>query len=532
MSAHASLLVVDDEEIVCQSCTRIFSRQGFEVETSTDPVEGLRLATHKGYSAILLDLMMPELDGLQFLERLRQADSRVPVILITGYSSVQTAADAMRLQAADYVPKPFTPEEITAAVARVTPLPRGPAAPAVPPAVSAWAAASGDFRFLGQGWAELGHDGTARAGAFFPRAEAQAVVAWRTPRPGELVHRGLPLAEARFADGTTRVVPAPLTGSVLAVNAELARGPNRGWSDPCGAGWLVHLQPRRAEAELETAAARSIVLACADAAREREHRAALTRLGCEVATAGGVDAAFRALRQTRARAVVCDADSLGDSGPELCHQLAAAAPEVRLIVVATGPCPHEAAYRTGRIFYYAVAPYADQEIIDVLDAACGDAATAPAVRRETSALPADIRRLRLTNRDGTTAALLVPGGALVENAGVGAAVIRRLLDAAYPVEVTLGADRLAASDVTRAIAESDRVLLLLPQDSGRIAGTVATRSAVLGGTGIAGETASKVMTFVVQPAPGGLLDYDARTTEALATLIVDALTTTGVAEAG
>ena len=76
-------------------------------------------ATEKDYAIILLDIKMPNMDGIQFLERLRQKKPDVPVLIITGYPSIPNAAAAMRLGACDYVTKPFTSEEITWAVQRV-----------------------------------------------------------------------------------------------------------------------------------------------------------------------------------------------------------------------------------------------------------------------------------------------------------------------------------------------------------------------------------------------------------------------------
>lgn len=110
------MLVVDDEEVVCHSCRRLFSRQGFRVETCSDAVEGLHLAIVNDYAVILLDIKMPVLDGIQFLQTLRKTKPDVPVILVTGYPSLPTRVMAARLGAAGYIAKPFTPEEITQAV--------------------------------------------------------------------------------------------------------------------------------------------------------------------------------------------------------------------------------------------------------------------------------------------------------------------------------------------------------------------------------------------------------------------------------
>jgi sulfhydrogenase subunit beta (sulfur reductase) len=113
------VLVVDDEEVICQACRRILSPEGFQIDTSSDPREGLSLAAEKDYAAVLLDFKMPVMDGVQFLQALRKVKSDVPVIFITGYPSVPNAASAMRLGAADYVTKPFGPKELIQALERL-----------------------------------------------------------------------------------------------------------------------------------------------------------------------------------------------------------------------------------------------------------------------------------------------------------------------------------------------------------------------------------------------------------------------------
>jgi len=132
MGDKRTLLVVDDEEVVCRSCRRIFTPQGFQVTTSSDAREGLSLAAEHDFAAILLDIKMPTMDGIQFLEELRKTKPDVPVVFVTGYPSISSAASATRLGAADYVTKPFTPEEITQAVQRLLgkPKPLPEAAPA------------------------------------------------------------------------------------------------------------------------------------------------------------------------------------------------------------------------------------------------------------------------------------------------------------------------------------------------------------------------------------------------------------------
>jgi CheY-like chemotaxis protein/ferredoxin len=118
MSDHLRLLVVDDEEAVCQACRRILCREGFHVDTSCDAREGLSLATEKDYAAILVDIKMPVMDGIQLVKELRRSKPCLPAIFITGFPDIAGAVSAIHLGVADYVTKPFSPEELTQAVGR------------------------------------------------------------------------------------------------------------------------------------------------------------------------------------------------------------------------------------------------------------------------------------------------------------------------------------------------------------------------------------------------------------------------------
>lgn len=115
------LLVVDDEPIICESCERIFAPHGYVVETTTDSHDGLSRALSTKYDAIVLDIKMPALDGVAFLDRLHRASRRLPlgcppVIAISGHSDKRAEAAARRLGIADYLAKPFRPDEIRTAV--------------------------------------------------------------------------------------------------------------------------------------------------------------------------------------------------------------------------------------------------------------------------------------------------------------------------------------------------------------------------------------------------------------------------------
>jgi DNA-binding response OmpR family regulator len=95
------------------------TKDGFEVKTLNDPSGAPEEVKVGGYHLVVLDLMMPKMDGLQVLERIRKVDNDVAVVIFTGYPSLETAVQSMKLDAVDYLKKPFNPEEFRIVVDRV-----------------------------------------------------------------------------------------------------------------------------------------------------------------------------------------------------------------------------------------------------------------------------------------------------------------------------------------------------------------------------------------------------------------------------
>jgi len=112
------ILVADDEEIVIQSCLRVLSAGGFQVDAARDGLEALRAIDENGYDVLILDIKMPKMNGMEVLQRVKEAHPDIDVIMITGLHAIETAVQAMKLGAFDYLPKPFEPEELELVVAR------------------------------------------------------------------------------------------------------------------------------------------------------------------------------------------------------------------------------------------------------------------------------------------------------------------------------------------------------------------------------------------------------------------------------
>jgi len=118
MSDRANILVIDDEESMRDSCRQTLSRDGNNVEVAEDGARGLAMLQSKSFDVIILDLKMPGLSGMEVLKKIKEYDHEVLVIVITGYATVESAVEAMKSGAYDFIPKPFTPEGLRAIVKR------------------------------------------------------------------------------------------------------------------------------------------------------------------------------------------------------------------------------------------------------------------------------------------------------------------------------------------------------------------------------------------------------------------------------
>jgi two-component system response regulator HydG len=116
--APAQILVIDDDKALRDACYQILSRQGYQVELATGARQGLALLERMSFDAILLDLVMPDLDGLEALKKVRALDPDVEVIIITGYGTIQSAVECIKAGAFHFLSKPFVPDDLRNLVTR------------------------------------------------------------------------------------------------------------------------------------------------------------------------------------------------------------------------------------------------------------------------------------------------------------------------------------------------------------------------------------------------------------------------------
>jgi PAS domain S-box-containing protein len=113
-----SILVIDDEERIREGCRKVLCKEGFDVETASSGEIGLRMIEEKYYDIVLLDLMMPNLSGFDVLSQVKYLHPDAVIIVISGYATIEYSIKAMKNGAFDFIPKPFTPDQLRVLVTK------------------------------------------------------------------------------------------------------------------------------------------------------------------------------------------------------------------------------------------------------------------------------------------------------------------------------------------------------------------------------------------------------------------------------
>lgn len=102
----SSILIIDDEKAIRKTLSEILSYEGYKIDEAGDGEEGLKKFKEKSYDVVLCDIKMPKLDGIEFLDKSREINGDVPVIMISGHGTIETAVEAVKKGAYDYISKP------------------------------------------------------------------------------------------------------------------------------------------------------------------------------------------------------------------------------------------------------------------------------------------------------------------------------------------------------------------------------------------------------------------------------------------
>ncbi len=221
MKTIRDILAIDDEPVIRQVIARICGGEGLSVDTVDSGAAGLERLARCSYRLALCDIMMENLDGFQFLEQAAIRDRRVPVVMVTGYSTVENAVRSLRCGAIDFIAKPFTADELLAVVRRGLSYGRlmdAADAAGAPPFVTNCPTR---YHRLGQmSWAAVEPAGSVLIGVndIFVKTIGVVRSVVLSPAGSELV-QGRVCAVIVAADAMTHGVMCPLSGRIIDVNA-------------------------------------------------------------------------------------------------------------------------------------------------------------------------------------------------------------------------------------------------------------------------------------------------------------------------
>src|SRR5687768_9442534 len=102
----ASILIIDDEKAIRKTLSEILSYEGYKIDEAADGEEDMKKFSATKYDVFLCDIKMPKVDGIEFLEKARLVNSDVPIIVISGHGNIETAVEAVKKGAFDYISKP------------------------------------------------------------------------------------------------------------------------------------------------------------------------------------------------------------------------------------------------------------------------------------------------------------------------------------------------------------------------------------------------------------------------------------------
>jgi CheY-like chemotaxis protein len=261
----ARILAVDDEAIVLDSFRKILVLDGYSVFTVETGQEALGLIQKHDYDFVFTDLKMPGLDGLEVTKAVKHLRPDIDVIMITGYATIESAVEAMKFGALDYVEKPFTEDELTAFVNKSLIRRQERIEQQQPPKVHLVTAAApgaeservfnvpaGVFLSPAHVWARIEMTGEVRTGIDdFARKTIGEVDDIVIPRIGKTIQRGEGLFTVR-QKGRSLTFPSPLTGRVVAVNPDITDHIELLSINPYEIGWICRISPDQLATDLES----------------------------------------------------------------------------------------------------------------------------------------------------------------------------------------------------------------------------------------------------------------------------------------
>jgi len=256
MEQTLNILVVDDEQIVLDSIKKLLRKENYEVFGVLSVDDALEKMTQVDIDIILTDLMMPDIDGLEFMRMVKDKTPLLPVIMITGYATINTALQATQLGAFDYVAKPFTRKELHGVLKRASEMVAASGIKEKPDSGEVQKIAEENphmFKSVkDNAWLMLEEGGIVLMGIEHSFLQTVGKVQnIYLPSAGDELRQGSSYLQIMSSDLRSHTLLSPLSGTVVEVNQKVLDDPDSALQDPFGEGWLIRLRPTRFDLEIK-----------------------------------------------------------------------------------------------------------------------------------------------------------------------------------------------------------------------------------------------------------------------------------------
>ena len=259
MNKKVGILAIDDEQVILDSIERLCSLENWHVDKALDVRTALDKMSRKQYHLILCDIMMPETDGFQFLQKANEAQNKTPIIITSGFSTFENAVKSLYSGAIDFIAKPFTLEELLGVLKRglkfhnILEAHDYDLLNPKPGAEPKYLLCPNNYMRLGYTtWIKDQHDGSFRVGICdIYQKTLGDISSVDLMEVDEEIFQGNTCSKAKTTDQWQHFIPSPISGRILSRNNEVLNNINLLKNTPYTDGWLYTVVPSNLEYESE-----------------------------------------------------------------------------------------------------------------------------------------------------------------------------------------------------------------------------------------------------------------------------------------
>ena len=252
MSDRAKILIVDDEQPVCTSIAEVLGDGNYEIDTALSGEEALTQAKHVSYDVVITDLMMPGISGMELLRTMKERNPQTIFIMVTGYPSVKSAVQAMKSGAFDYMPKPFTPNDIRSLVVRALTKKRFDEKEKDQQPEIVVEKSEQLYCIPDNAWVRIENDETAQIGVHHKMLQTiDTICSLELPNVHDSRFQGEACIVITDSKDHLHRIWTPVSGKVIELHEEVIKDPSILKDDPYGKGWVLRITPTHLKNELE-----------------------------------------------------------------------------------------------------------------------------------------------------------------------------------------------------------------------------------------------------------------------------------------